>query len=200
MSISIGDSNSGQLTFRQRWNHYLVIITSLIGLFIATNIRDNALYAVTPYINTTAGIRAFYPRNWLIDTNGEYIFRVQDVSRVGFKTTIQVAVQVVSNSTTTRNIVDALTLNRSQLLAAYRALPANNAFSLPDGTQAISVSYTYASINADPFLDAIPVVVRGIDILSIKRGQAVIITFLADSSTYENDYRIFERFLNSLEF
>ncbi len=200
MSVSIDDANSGQLTFRQRWNHYLVIITSLLGLFIATNIRDNALYAVTPYVNTTAGIRALYPRNWLIDTSGDYIFRVQDASRVGFKTTIQVSVQAISSNTSTRNIVDALTLNRSQLLAAYRALPANNAFILPDGTQATSVSYTYASIDADPFLDTIPVVVRGIDLLSIKRGQAVIITFLADSNTYANDYRIFERFLNTLEF
>jgi hypothetical protein len=200
MSISIIDTNSGQLTFRQRWNHYLVIITSLIGLFIATNMRDNTLYAVTPYINTTAGIRALYPRNWLIDTSGDYVFRVQDVSRVGFKTTIQVAVQAISSNTSTRNIVDALTLNRSQLLAAYRALPANNAFALPDGTRATSVKYTYASINADPFLDTVPLVVRGIDILSIKRGQAVIITFLADSNTYENDYHMFERFLSTLEF
>lgn len=200
MSISIVSTNSEQLTFRQRWNHYLVIITALIGLFIAINLRDTTLYAVTPYVNTTAGIRAFYPRNWLIDTSGDYIFRVQDASRVGFKTTIQVAVQAISNNTSTRNIVDALTLNRSQLLAAYRALPANNAYILPDGTPATSVSYTYASIYANPFLDTIPVVVRGIDILSIKRGQAVIITFLSDSNTYENDYRIFERFLNTIEF
>ncbi len=200
MAVSVIDTNSNQLTFRQRWNHYLVIITALLGLFAAANLRDNALYAVTPYINTTAGISALYPRNWLIDTTGDYIFRVQNASRVGFKTTIQVAVQAISSNTTTRNLVDALTLNRSQLLAAYRPLPADNAFTLPDGTQATSVNYTYAAINADPFLDTTPIVVRGVDILSIKRGQAVIITFLADSNSYEEDYRIFERFLNTLEF
>ncbi len=200
MRVTIFASNSRQLTFRQRWNHYLVLITTLLCFFIAANLRDNSLYAVTPYVNTTAGISALYPRNWLIDTSGNYIFRVQNASRVGFKTTIQVEVQAVSTNTTTRNLVDALTLNRSQLLAAYRALPANNGFTLPDGTQATSVNYTYAAINADPFLDTIPIVVRGIDILSIKRGQAVIVTFLADSNSYEDDYRIFERFLNTLEF
>jgi hypothetical protein len=172
----------------------------LICFFIAANLRDSILYAVTPYINTTAGISALYPRNWLIDTSGDYIFRVQNASRVGFKTTIQVGVQAVSNNTTTRNLVDALTLNRSQLLAAYRPLPANNNFTLPDGTLATSVNYIYAAITADPFLDTTPIVVRGIDILSIKRGQAVIITFLADSNTYEDDYKIFERFLNTIEF
>lgn len=200
MANTIFDTNSRQITFRQRWNHYLVLVLTLLSFFIATNLRDNTLYAVTPYINTTAGISALYPRNWLIDTSGDYIFRVQNASRVGFKTTIQVSVQAVSSNTTTRNLVDALTLNRSQLLAAYRALPANNAVTLPDGTQATSVNYTYAAINADPFLDTVPVVVRGIDILSIKRGQAVVVTFLADSKSYEDDYRIFERFLNTLEF
>jgi hypothetical protein len=200
MSLSFIESNSFQLTFRQRWNHYLVLIAAFVGLFAASSLRDNAIFAVTPYVNTTAGIRALYPRNWLIDTSGDYIFRVQDASHVGFKTTIQVSVQAVSTNTTTRNLVDALTLNRSQLLAGYHALPANDAFTLPDGTSATSVSYTYAAINADPFLDTVPIVVKGIDIISIKRGQAVIITFLADSNTYSNDYNTFDRFLSSLEF
>jgi hypothetical protein len=200
MSISFIEPNSFQLTFRQRWNHYLVLIAALVGLLAASSLRDNAIFAVTPYVNTTAGIRALYPRNWLIDTSGDYIFRVQDASHVGFKTTIQVSVQAVSTNTTTRNLVDALTLNRSQLLAGYHALPANDTFTLPDGTSTTSVSYTYAAINADPFLDTVPIVVKGIDIISIKRGQAVIITFLADSNSYSDDYNTFERFLSSLEF
>ncbi len=200
MSISIVRSNSDQLTFKQRWNHYLVLVVALFGLVTASGIRDNTLFAVTPYVNTTAGIRALYPRNWLIDTSGDYIFRVQDASRVGFKTTIQVSVQAISTSTTTRNLVDALTLNRSQLLAGYRPLPPDNEFILPDGTLATSVSYVYAAINANPFLDTVPIVVKGFDIISIKRGQAVIITFLADSNTYTDDYNTFDRFLSALEF
>jgi hypothetical protein len=200
MSISIVESNSNQLSFRQRWNHYLVLITALVGLLAAIGLRDNILFAVTPYVNTTVGIRALYPRNWLIDTNGDYVFRVQDASRMGFKTTIQVGVQAVSPNTTTRNLVDALTLNRSQLLAAYRALPANNEFTLPDGTLTTAVSYTYAAINANPFLDTVPIVVKGFDIISIKRGQAVIVSFLADSNTYSDDYNTFDRFLSTLEF
>jgi len=200
MSISYIESNSFQSTFRQRWNHYLILATVLIGLFAASTLRDNALFAVTPYVNSSAGIRAFYPRNWLIDTNGDYVFRVQDASRVGFKTAIQVSIQVISTNTTTRNLVDALTLNRSQLLAAYRALPANNNFVLPDGTPATAVSYTYAAISSDPFLDTVPIVVKGLDVISIKRGQAVIISFLADSNTYNDQYSTFNRFLNTLEF
>jgi hypothetical protein len=200
MSITLVELNSDQLTFRQRWNHYLVLAAALIGLLAASSLRDNTLLAVTPYVNTTAGIKALYPRNWLIDTSGDYIFRVQDTSRVGFKTTIQVNVQAVSSNTTTRNLVDALTLNRAQLLAGYHPLSADNRFSLPDGTFATAVNYTYAAINADPFLDNDPIVVKGFDIISIKRGQAIVITFLADSNTYSDDYNAFDRFLSTLEF
>lgn len=169
-------------------------------MVIAINLRDTTLYAVSAYTNSTAGITALYPRNWLIDTTGDYIFRVQNTSRIGFKTTIQVSVQAVSANTSTRNIVDALTLNRAQTLAAYRSLPANNSFTLPDGTLGTEVRYTYTAINADPFLETIPTVVRGVDILSIKRGQAVVITFLASSESYEADYVTFARFLDTLEF
>ncbi len=200
MIYADSSSNLSQLTFRQRWNNYLAIISALVCIVIAINLRDNTLYAVTAYTNSTAGISALYPRNWLIDTNGNYVFRVQNSSRIGFKTTIQVAVQSVSTNTSTRNIVDALTLSRAQTLAAYRSLLTNNTFTLPDGTIATEVRYTYTAINADPFLETIPTVVRGVDILSIKRGQAVVITFLASAESYDEDYDTFSRFLDTLEF
>jgi len=200
MSISFVENIANQLSFRQRWNHYLILITAAIAIIAATSLRDITLFAVTPYVNTTAGIRALYPRNWLIDTTGDYIFRVQDTSRVGFKTTMQVSVQAVSAATSTRNLVDALTLNRSQLLAGFHPLAPDNSFILPDGTPATAVSYYYAQTSNDPFLDTVPIVVKGFDIIAIKRGQAVIITFLADSNTYDDDYHTFDRFLSTLEF
>ena len=43
-----------------------------------------------PYVNSEVGIRALYPQHWLIDTSGDYVFRVRDLSQLGFKTTIQV--------------------------------------------------------------------------------------------------------------
>jgi len=65
---------------------------------------------------------------------------------------------------------------------------------------ATAMNYTYANIESDPFLETVPVVVRGIDILTIRRGQAIIITFLSDASSYNENYAYFERFLASLEF
>jgi hypothetical protein len=189
-----------ELTFRQRWNHYLALIFAAVGLFIGVNLRDSILNATTLYVNTQAGITAQYPQNWLIDTEGNYIFRVRDISQVGFKTTIQITVQPVSASTSNRNIFDALTLSRAPVLAAYRVLSIDDTLTLPDETPATSMTYTFAATESDPFLESVPVIVQGQDILTIKRGQAIIITFLSDSTTYESNYPFFQQFLNSLEF
>ncbi len=188
-----------ELSYRQRWGHYFVLLFGALALFIGINLRDSALNATKVYTNSQAGIRAEYPENWLIDEGGSYIFRVRDVSQVGFKTTIQVAARPISSVTTERNLVDALTLSRSQTLASYTAF-STRPFLLPNEVQATAVTYTYVASESNPFLESIPVVIEGLDILAISRGQAIIITFLSDSRTYDTNYPRFEQFLASLEF
>jgi len=191
---------SSDLSFRQRWNHYLVMIFGLVAFLIGVNLRDSTLNSTTLYTNPQAGIEAEYPQGWLIDQDGDYVFRVRDTVQIGFKTTIQVSVRPVGGATSTRSILDALTLNRSQIFAAYKVLSGFNIIELPNEQQGTRLDYTYADIESDPFLESVPVVVHGVDILTIKRGQAIIITFLSDANTYEENLPRFEQFLSSLEF
>lgn len=196
--IEIGTAK--ELTPRQRWGHNFVFAFALIAFFIGVNLRDSALNATWVYTNTEAGIRAEYPQNWLIDTQGDYVFRVRDVSQTGYPTTIQLAVRPVSPDTPPRYVFDALTLNRSQTLASYNVLSSGLSFILPDESSASLMNYTFAATENDPFLESIPIVVRGQDILTIKRGQAIIISFLTEAAAYNQNYAIFERFISSLEF
>ena len=190
---------ASELSFRQRWNHYLLLIFALASLYIGASLRDSALFATSLYTNAAAGIQAQYPQSWLIDRDGDYIFRVRDTAQIGFKTTIQVTVRPVGEGTSARSIQDALNLNRSQTLAAYHILT-SEPFTMPDGTEAVSISYTYADTENAPFLQSVPSVVEGIDVMAIRRGQAIIVTFLSDAHTYSQNYPVFERFLSSLEF
>jgi len=193
------DAN-GSLTARQRWAHNLVILFALFAFFIGFNLRESALNATWVYTNIEAGIHAEYPQNWLIDTQGDYVFRVRDISQIGYPTTIQLSVQPIGSNAPPRYIFDALTLNRSQTLAQYNVLSSGMLFTLPDESSATSMVYIFATTENDPFLKSIPVIVRGQDILTIKRGQAIILTFLSEATTYEQNYGIFERFITSLEF
>jgi hypothetical protein len=189
-----------ELSQRQRWSHYFALAFGVLGIIIGVNLRDTTLRATTFYQDTRAGIRAFYPQNWLIDTsNTSYIFSVSDISVPGYKTTIRVSAVPISAETTSRNVLEELTLNRSQTLAQYSVFTIGN-YPLPDNPDAISMQYAFASGESDPFLSGLPSVVRGLDVLAIKRGQAVIITFLCDARTYDDNLPIFEQFLNELEF
>ncbi len=191
---------SGVITQRQRWSHYFVFIYALFALFIGLNLRATTLDATVPYVNTQVGIRAFYPERWLIDTSGDYVFRVRDIAQVGFKTTIQVDVQPVTLNTSARNLLDTLTLNRSNSLSGYTVLSSGEPYTLPNEQEAIAMRYVYVSTADNPFLESVPTVVEGMDILAIRRGQAIIVTFLSDASSFDDNLTIFERFLDDLEF
>lgn len=191
---------ANEFTPRQIWGHNLVIILCVVMLFIGVNLRDSTLNATRRYTNLEAGIRAEYPQNWLIDTSGDYVFRVRDVSQIGYPTAIQISVRPVGANTPPRYLFDALTLNRSQTRASYSVLASGLPFILPDETEARAMEYAFVASENNPFLESVPIVVRGLDVLTIRRGQAIIITFLSESNKYDQNYAVFDRFIDSLEF
>lgn len=197
--IEIGAAQPVELTQRQRWSHYFVFFYAALAIFIGYNLRVATLTATVPYINSEVGIRAAYPQRWLIDTSGNYVFRVRDLPQLGFKTSIQVDVQPVSINTSARNLLDTLSLSRVSTLSGYRVL-SRQPYILPDEQEATAMVYVYVSSDDNPFLETVPTVVEGMDILTIRRGQAIIVTFLSDSNTFDENLPVFERFLDDLEF
>lgn len=190
-----------ELTQRQRWGHYFVLIYAGLAIFVGVQLRDSALYATVPYVNTQVGIRAFYPQNWLIDTTGDYVFRVRDMTQTGYKTTIEVDVLPVTPNTTARNLFDNLILNRSQILAEFTTLSRGEPYILPDEREATAMSYVFVGDSGGGvFLESVPVVVEGLDILTFEGDQAIMITFLSDADDFDENLAIFESFLNDFEF
>jgi len=201
MSIIEVTGGRVELTFRQRWSHYLALAFGVIGLLIGLNLRESFLSTTTVYTNLQAGITAEYPQNWLLEEGSgrDFIFRVRAISERGYNTTIQVAARPISADTTARNIFDVLTLERAQTLAAYNVI-AEEPYTLPDGTIATSMIYTFVATDPNPFLQSIPIGVEGIDILLIERGQAIIVSFLSDAATFDKNAPVLNRFLRSLDF
>lgn len=151
------------------------------------------------YVDVEAGISVRYPVNWLIDEDGPYIFRVRDMTRIGYKTTLQITTRPVGASSSAQIILNSLALQRATELNQYRTLSITPAMPLND-QPAVAMSYLFTTTEADEALESLPTVVLGRDVLVILSGQAVIITFTSDSSTFEQDLAIFDRFLSSLEF
>jgi hypothetical protein len=187
-------------SLRQRWSHYFVLIYAAVSLVIGINLRDSVLYATRQYVDVESGVRASYPQTWAIDSEGDYVFRVRDLSRVGFKTAIVVDTQPVSLSTTPRNLLDALSLDRAQTLGVYRILSIEDSVPLPDDTPATRMIYTYVDVETNPTLQTLPIIVEGLDVIAIREGQAIILSFLSDANTFESQLPVFERFLDALQF
>jgi hypothetical protein len=190
---------SESLTLRQRWAHVFTLLIAVVLLLFGLNLRNNILNATSTFFSTQAGVEAQYPQGWLLDTNGDYVFRVRDMTRTGYKTTIQVAVRPVGPDSTERNVAERLGLDRATGLTAYQPL-GTEPYTASDDLMGQALTYTYVSQQSSPFLEGIPSVVRGFDVITISGGQAIIITFRADESLFEAELPRFERFLRSLVF
>lgn len=187
------------LTRSQRWAELLAVVTLLVGIGIGLILKDQTLGSTVAFRDLAAGILARYPEEWLLDTRGDYVMRVRDPAAGRFLTTLQVSVTATGQDAEARNVLDTLTLQRAQTLAAFRTLR-SAPFSLPDGEEATRFEYVYVAADANPFLEPIPVVVRGVDVVSIKRGQAIIVTFRVEADRFDDEVWRLDQFLASLEF
>ncbi len=188
-------------TRNQRLGHFLTLLLATSGLFIGLNLRDSLLYETVEYFDPAAGIRIQYPVGWLIDTNrSEYLFRAQDVSSIGYRTTLQVATTPISSDMSARNVLDNLSYRRSIEQSQYQQHFIDTDYTLPNGEAATLMEYVFVVSENNPFQRSLPETVIGRDLLVIRRGQGILITFIAAADTYESDLAIFDRFLGTLTF
>lgn len=188
------------LNLRQRWANFLTLLAAALLLVGGLAFRNGMLNAVVSYSNTRAGISAAYPAGWLLDASSNaYVFRIRNMAKPRYKTTLQVAVRPIGGGASPTSVADSLTRERARSLIAYSA-SAPTPFTLNDDANAISQSYTFVDQLASPFLQSAPSVVRGIDVITIRRGQAIIVTYRAPIDEFEDDYSRFEAFLDSLEY
>ena len=198
MIEEIGGSQA-EYTRQQQWSHFATLLVAVFALLFGLNMRANTLNATTLYDNLQAGVRVNYPANWLIDERGDYVFRVRDMTRIGYKTSMQIATQPVGDATSESFVQNQLDLRRALTRGEYTRL-SSEPFTLPDDISALRTEYTFVSKEINPFAEPVLIPVRGVDIITLQGGQAIVITFLADALTFAEDVTIFERFLNNLEF
>lgn len=184
---------------QQRLGHFLTLLVIVLGLLYSLNLRTGVVNATVVYNDLRAGITVRYPANWLLDTSGDYVFRVRDMSRIGFKTTLQITLRPISPDMSERNVLDSLNITRPITLSTYD-IQSIQQILLTSETTATQMRYTYVDTETNPFLESFPIVVAGEDIITLSNNQAVIITFRTDARTFNQDYPIFLQFLRTLEF
>lgn len=189
---------ASEQTRNDRFSSLLVIIVTLIllGLGLVNSQRiTNNLWA---YNSRVAGIEATYPAGWLIDESGEYVVRMRNPRARPFKTQYQIRIVPAGGQTSIRNVLDGLTLQRSSDLAAFRVLSVEDVS--VGATTLTRLTFAFVDADPNPFIQRLPVVVKGMDILIRDGERVIVVTFMAEEDTFDQDQPDFDRFLQSLRY
>ena len=190
------------LNFRQRWATLLTIALTTFALIGGVILRASVIGATQAFVDSAAGIAARYPTGWLIErgaTGADFVFRAEDPAALPFKTTLGVAILAIGPNATVNDVAQLLTVQRAQTLAAYRSLGID-AYTLPNGTPATRIQYAYAAVDPNPFLSAVPVVVRAEDIIILSQSQAIIASYMSEAQTFADNEPYFTAFLRGLTY
>lgn len=186
-------------TTQERWANWIALGVTLLALFGGILIRDSVILETVFYEDPSAGISARRPAGWLVDRGEDYVFRLSDPKARPFKTALQVTVLPVGPDATGRNALDLLSLRRSTQLSGYRVLSVRDSVNTARGP-ASAMRYAYVASEANPFLETLPVVVRGVDVVFFKSNQAIIASYQANLDRFDDEYFRFEQFVASLRF
>jgi hypothetical protein len=195
----IGGYEDPQLRRRIVFNSLLAIVLSLALLGWGWLQRTNAINATVFYEDERSGLRAQIPLNWILSQGvDDTVFRVENPQARPFKTTIQVSVQAVGDDAVPRNIVDQLKLQGPVRLTGYTSR-GEEIFRLGED-EAVRIEYAYIQVELNPFLEAVPIVILGEDVVVLRDNQAIIITYREAEVNFERHRFYFENFLTSLEY
>jgi hypothetical protein len=194
------DDSGTELSFRQRWNSYLTIALVMGAVLLGLAMRRGTLNATQEFEDLEAGIRAQIPSGWMVDSgsNTDYVFRAEDPNALPFKTMLQVSVIPVGSDATPDNVLTYLDIQRPAQLSAYRRISVTN-ITLRDGSPAVRMTYAYTQNERDPFLESVPIVVQGVDVVVLRRSQAVIITYREERSEFDDHLYRMDNLLQTLE-
>jgi hypothetical protein len=202
----IATPNSGQaeqefatiFTRNDRLSVILVMMMVVFAISAGLLLQQQTSNQTTNYESRTAGISARYPAGWLVDERGNYVARIRDPKARPFKTQFTIAVVPSGGQTTTRNVLDAITIQRSADLAAYRVLSIEDV--AQGGTPQKVLRFAYVDADPNPFIQRLPVVVLGLDIVIPNGNRSIVLTYMADQATFENQRPTFDRFVASVRY
>jgi len=193
------DERNQPLSFGQRWNSYLSLAVVALALIFGLTMRSNTLNAAQTFEDLEAGIRANIPNGWLLDARStDYVLRAEDPNALPFKTMLQVSVIPVGPDATPTNVLMMLNAERPSQFPGYKSISIKEE-TWRDGSPAIRLTYAYTQDERNPFLESMPLVIEGVDVIVLRRSQAVIITYREERSAFEENLYRFDNLLRTVE-
>lgn len=185
-------------TRNDRVSALLVVLLTLLAVGVGIALRQRASGQEWTYVSRAAGIEATYPAGWLVDEGGDYIVRMRDPKGRPFKTQYRITTVPAGGQTSIRNVLDGLTIQRSTDLAAYRVVSVQE--QAIGGQEFTIMNFTFVDADPNPFVQRLPTVVLGMDVVIRDADRAIVVTYMADEASFDTHHDEFERLLAALRY
>jgi hypothetical protein len=182
---------------RDRWADWAVIVLVAVALVLGLALREAVRSRTVPFAFPEAPVSGRCPANWVRETGDDPLLRARDPLGGEFRTTIELRSRPLAAGAEPAIVLDALALERAGQVAAYRMLGTDQV--LLGGQNATRRTFTYVHVDSDPYVDRLPVVVRGVDLALREGDRVVVVTLLADADRFDANYRYLRRFIQALE-
>jgi len=171
----------------------VVAMALLLGWFVRTAAEERSV------VYDAEGLRVRYPADWVrVDVQSPVLLQVEDLMAKGFRTTLSLQRRPlpVQMSKPVAALQQTLSLERASAWTAYRELQVEESV-LVDGRTGMHVTFAYVETNPNPFLETLPVVMRGEDYIFPQDSQADIFTLTAAEANYERAQQALQSFVRS---
>jgi hypothetical protein len=144
------------------------------------------------------GLSLQYPQDWLLKPDAGMLFQALDPESGEFKTRYQVRdwpIQVTTPITPTLTMVlNNASLSQAQETTAYRLFEIFERLEV-GGQPAMESSYAYVVEGSDLFVQQMPVVVQGRDVVVAGGDRAYVFSLVAARESFEDAGPAFDRFV-----
>lgn len=181
---------------RARWADLAVVMLVVVALIAGWLLREAVLSRATPF--TVGGVSGRYPAGWTKETGDDPLLRVRDPRGGESGALLELRTRALAAGANPAMVLDALTLEHASQTTAYQTLRTEQV-TVGQGA-ATSRTFTYVSVNRNPYQERLPVVMKGVDLVLQSNGRAVIVTFVDRADDFDVSYRYFLAFVESLEF
>ncbi len=193
-------ASRAQTSRAQGYTEWAVILLVAVALVAGWAIKASAENAVEPY--SANGITLSYPAHWMPSKPSDGSLRFRDTQAGGVPATITVRPASACSADAAASAVAAeaegLILTHGSDLTAYSTLSTDSAAFRGQPTR--RVSYTYVEDNANAFMQSLPVVMLGEDLVTYQQGQVYVISLRAPQDEFAEAQRKFEALLGSIAF
>lgn len=187
-----------QVTRNDRLANILVFMIAVSALIAGLLAKQQYLNQQWYYTSRQFGVEAAYPAGWLTNEDSGFVVQISDPRARPFKTEFRITVVPAGGATSIRNVLDTLTLQRASDLPAYSVLDIEELEQ--NGMEFTQMNFVFVDADPNPYIQSLPKVVIGRDIVIRDGERAIIITFMAHEAAFDAELPRFERFLSSVRY